>query len=73
MQQRLESTRWASRSPGRCARILNLPIRTNGICTTQHSSWRMTHDLPKDFDIQTDHIISARNQTLKNKKKKNRT
>ena len=34
------SARW---STGRCARNLNLIIRTNGICTTQHLSWKITH------------------------------
>ena len=34
-------TGWARWSTGNCARNLNLTIRTNGICTTQNSYWRM--------------------------------
>ena len=42
----------------------NLTIRTNGICTTQHMSLRMTHKLLWDFDIHTHHLISARRPDL---------
>ena len=42
---------WATWSSGSCARNLNLTIRTNSICTTQHLSWRITHKLLWDFDI----------------------
>ena len=35
-------------------------IWTNGICKTKHQSWRMTHTNSWDFDLQTDHLISAR-------------
>ena len=34
---------WARWSTGRCARNLNLTKPTNGICTTQHLSKKMTH------------------------------
>ena len=37
---------------------------TNGICTTQHLSKKMTQKLLWDFDIQTDHLISARRPDL---------
>ena len=45
---------------------------TNGICTTLHLSLKMTHKLLWDFNIQTDHLISARRPDLIiiNKKKK---
>ena len=45
----------------------------NGISTTQNLSWRMTHKLFSDFEIQTDHLISARQLDLiiiKKKEKK---
>ena len=37
-------------------------MEKNGISTTQNLSWRMT--LLWDFEIQTDHLISARRQDL---------
>ena len=40
---RLDTTGWARWSTGRYAKNRNLNIRTNGICTTQQLSWRMTH------------------------------
>ena len=45
---------------------------TNGICTTQHLSSKIAHINSWDFDIQTDHLISARrpNFIIINKKKK---
>ena len=39
-------------------------IGTNVICPTQNLSWRMTHKLLWDFEIQTDHLISARRPDL---------
>ena len=48
-------------------------MRTNGICTIPASVLENdTHKLLKDFDIQTDHLISARRPDFKiiNKKKK---
>ena len=39
---------------------LNLTIRTNGIGTTQQLSENDTHKHLWDFDIQTNHLISAR-------------
>ena len=58
----------------KCTRNFNLTIRSNGICTTQQLSWRMTQKLLYDFDIQTDHLISARRPDLIiiNKKKRTR-
>ena len=49
--------KWSTRN---CARSLNLIIRTNGICTTQNPSWRTRRRLLWDFEIQTNHLISAR-------------
>ncbi len=46
---------------------------TNGICTTQNLSKKMTHKLLWDFDIHTGHLISARRPNLiiiNNKKKR---
>ena len=40
---RLDTTVWAKWSTEWCARNLNLTIRTNGKCTTQQLSSRMTH------------------------------
>ena len=51
-------------STGIYARNLNLTIRENGICTTQHLFWRMTNKLIWNFDIQADHIISTRRPDL---------
>ena len=48
-------------------------MRTNGICTTQHLSWRMTHKFLWNFGIQTDHQISARSSDLILINKKKRT
>ena len=51
-----------------------MTIQTNGICATQHLE-NDTHKLQWDFDIHTDHLISARRLDLIiiNKKKKKRT
>ena len=38
---RLDTNEWARWSTGRCARNLNLTVRTNGICTNQNLSWRI--------------------------------
>ena len=43
VSQRPLTTGWVSWSTRRCATDLNLTIRMNGICTTQHLSKRMTH------------------------------
>ena len=52
---------WARWSTGNCARSLNLTIRTNGICTTQNLIRKIRcTKLFWDFEIQTDHLISAR-------------
>ena len=66
-------TGWAIWSIGRYARNLNLTIWRNKTCTTQHLSWRITHKLPWDFDIQPDHLISARRPDLIIIDKKKRT
>ena len=42
----------------------NLIIRTNGINATQYLPRRMTHTLLWDFDIPSDHLISARKPDL---------
>ena len=52
-------TGWAMWSTGNCTR--NLTIRTNGICTTQNLHM---HKLLWDFEIKTDHPISARRPDL---------
>ena len=70
---RLAMTGWARWSTGNCARNWNLTIQTNDVCTTQHLSWRVTHKLLRDFDIQTDHLISARWPDLIIINKKERT
>ena len=44
--------------------FFNLTIQTNDICTTQNLSRRMRHKLLWDFDIQTNHLISARSPDL---------
>ena len=43
---RLDTTGRAGWSTENCARNWNLTIRTNGICTTQYLSWRMTRTNP---------------------------
>ena len=53
---RLATSVWARWSTGSCAKNLNLTIRTNGICTTQHLFW--------DFNMHTDHLLSARKPDL---------
>ena len=83
---------WVANVHWECARNLRLTIRTNGICTTQHLSSKMTHinsygsywvplsyglvphlskklsKLPQkllwDFNILTDHLLSARRPDL---------
>ena len=76
MRIRVDTTRWAKGSTENCARKLNLTIWTNGLCTTQHFSWRMAHTFFWDFDIQTDNLIAARRSDLiiinKKKRKKKR-
>ena len=57
---RTTRTGWAKRSTRNCARNWSLTQRTNGIFTIQNLSWRLTHILICDFEIQTDHLISAR-------------
>ena len=58
-------TVWARESTGKCARNLNLTMLTNGIFTTQHPILENdTHKLLWDFDIQTDHLTSARRPRL---------
>ena len=47
--------RWPT---GNYAKNWNSTIRTNGIYTTQNPSWKMR--VLKDFEIKTDHLISAR-------------
>ena len=64
---------WARGSTWNCARNLDLIIRTNSICTTEYQSWRMTHKLLWDFDITTDHLISARRPDFIIIKKRKRT
>ena len=63
-------TGWASWSPKNCARNLNLAILTNGICTTHHLPRKIRHAW--NFDVKTDHLISARRPDLIiiNRKKK---
>ena len=64
LPQKEYKTGWEKWSTGNCARNFNLTIWTNGICKTHHLSRRMTHKLLWDFDIQTDHSISARRPDL---------
>ena len=47
-----------------CIWYICLIIRTNGICTSWHLSWRMTLTNSWDFDIRTDHLISTRRPDL---------
>ena len=35
-------------------------MRTNSICTNQNLFWKMRNKLLWDFEIQTDHLISAK-------------
>ena len=42
MSIRLDTTRWARWSNGRCAKNLNLTIPTNGICRTRHLSKKIS-------------------------------
>ena len=70
---RLDTTGWVRWSTGICAKNFNLTIWTNGTYTTQHLSERMTHKLLCDFDIQTDHLISARRPGIIVINKKKRT
>ena len=42
-EKKLDKSRWASSSTVNSARNLNLTIQTNGLCPTQHLSWRMRH------------------------------
>ena len=57
-----------------CTRMLNLTIRTSGICITQNPSWRTRRTkFYGGFDIQTDHLISARRPDLVTVNKKQRT
>ena len=60
----IDTTRWARRSIGNCARNFNLTIRTNGICPTQNLSWRMRHKLLWDFEMNKNRLISARRSDL---------
>ena len=55
------SASWSTQS---CARNSNLTILTNSISTNRNLSWRMTHRLLWDFEIQTDHLISAKKPDL---------
>ena len=56
---------WARWYTGYCTRNWSFTIRINYICTTQNLSC--------DFEIQTDHLISARRPDLIIIKKKNKT
>ena len=71
--RRLDTTGWARWSTGNCARNLNLTMRKNGICTTQNPSCKMRHKIFRDFEIQADHLISARQPDLVIVNKKTRT
>ena len=48
-------------------------MQTNGICTTQHLSWKITHLNSWYFDVHTDHLISTRIPDLIITNKKKRT
>ena len=62
----------ATWSTGRCARNLNLTLQTNGLCTTQNLSKKMTHINSYVTGTHTDHIISTSRPDLIiiNKKKR---
>ena len=57
---------WIKWPTGNCARNWNLTIHINGICTTQHQSWIMTHtQIPLGFwHTKTDHLMSTRQPDL---------
>ena len=64
MNTRLDTTGWEKWSTGNRARNWNLTIWKNGICTTQNPSWIMRRTNSWDFEIQTDHLNSARRPDL---------
>ena len=43
--------------------------KSNCICTNQNLSLKMTHKIPGDLEIQTDHLILVRKSDAVNKKK----
>ena len=61
---RLNTTGWARWSNGNCARNLSLTIRTIICVQPRIHPGNETHKLLWDFEIQTDHLISARRLDL---------
>ena len=54
---RLNTTGWEKWSTGNCTKKLNLTLRSNVTCSTQHLHRRMTcTNSSRIFEIQTDHL-----------------
>ena len=57
---RLDTTERGRWSTGICARNWNLNIQASGICSTESVLENETQKVLWDFEIQKDHLISAR-------------
>ena len=61
---RLRTTGWERGSTGNYAKVLNLTIQPNGICTNHNAPKKIKHKIFWDIKIYTVHLIYDRRQNL---------